>query len=246
MAMDQVLEQLVIATPGAGFTRLNEQLNDWIRSSGIQLGVLHLTCLHTSASLTINENADPRVLQDLNAWMDAVVPQDGKGPLDGQGQRRRYKHDDEGDDDMPAHIRTALTSQTMTLSVEHGRLLLGMWQAVYLWEHRAMPHRRRIACHLIGEREQGSTSTAPANAVNTATPEHPSITPTTRATATSPGGASAQTLLNLRNGGRINQAVQARFDPTAWERDGGIDTDVDLLIDRLHDLSDPHKSDNPG
>ena len=215
--MKQVLHQLVIATPGAGFTRLNEQLNNWIRSSGIQLGVLHLTCLHTSASLTINENADPRVLDDLSTWMDAVVPQDGKGPLNGQGQRRLYKHDDEGNDDMPAHIRTALTSQTMTLSVEDGRLLLGMWQAVYLWEHRTAGSPRRIACHLIGEAQ-------------TPQPE-PQQTSTAAATST-------QTLMTLRSGERINRMVQERFDPTAWERDGGIDTDMDLLIDKLHEISD--------
>ena len=221
--MKQVLHQLVIATPGAGFTRLNEQLNSWIRTSGIQLGVLHLTCLHTSASLTINENADPRVLDDLSAWMDAVVPQDGKGPLNGQGQRCRYSHDDEGNDDMPAHIRTALTSQTMSLSVEGGRLLLGMWQAIYLWEHRAMPHRRRIACHLIGECDATGFETQDTAA--------------SAATASSPTTAT-QTLMNLRSGERINRAVQERFDPTAWERDGGIDTDMDLLIDRLHEISD--------
>lgn len=149
--MRQVLEQLELRTSGQGFTRLNESLNKWIADAAIQLGVLHLTCLHTSASLTINENADPRVLKDLAMWMDAVVPQDGLGPLDGQGQRTRYLHDDEGDDDMPAHIRTALTAQTMTLSVKSGRLLLGTWQGIYLWEHRAMPQRRRIACHLVGE-----------------------------------------------------------------------------------------------
>lgn len=149
--MRQALEQLEVATSGQGFTRLNTQLNSWVATTGLQLGVLHLTCLHTSCSLTINENADPRVLQDLQVWMDAVVPQDGRGPLDGNGQRSRYLHDDEGDDDMPAHIRTALTAQTLTLSVERGRLLLGTWQGIYLWEHRAIPHRRRIACHLIGE-----------------------------------------------------------------------------------------------
>ena len=149
--MKQVLHQLEIQTTGQGFTRLNDQLNIWIRSIGIELGVLHLTCLHTSCSLTINENADPRVLKDLAAWMDAVVPLDGSGPLDGQGKRTRYLHDDEGDDDMPAHIRTALTAQTMTLSVERGRLLLGVWQGIYLWEHRAMAHRRRIACHMVGD-----------------------------------------------------------------------------------------------
>ena len=149
--VQQALKQIELRTSGQGFTRLNEQLNSWIASTSIQLGELHLTCLHTSASLTINENADPRVLKDLAMWMDAVVPQDGSGPLDGQGQRTRYLHDDEGDDDMPAHIRTALTAQTMSLSVERGRLLLGTWQDIYLWEHRAIPHRRRIACHLVGE-----------------------------------------------------------------------------------------------
>jgi secondary thiamine-phosphate synthase enzyme len=149
--MHQALQQLEIATKSQGFTRLNHQLNQWISTTGIDLGVLHLSCLHTSASLTINENADPRVLDDLAAWMEALVPQDGYGPPNGQGRRSRYAHDDEGDDDMPAHIRTALTSQTLSLSVEQGRLLLGIWQGIYLWEHRAIPHRRRIACHLIGE-----------------------------------------------------------------------------------------------
>lgn len=149
--MRQVLDQLQFTTSGQGFTRLNEALNRWIASTGFTLGVLHLSCLHTSASLTINENADPRVLHDLQAWMDAVVPQDGLGPLDGHGQRSRYRHDDEGDDDMPAHIRTALTAQTMTLSVEKGRLLLGTWQGVYLWEHRASAHQRRLSLHLIGD-----------------------------------------------------------------------------------------------
>ena len=219
MAMNQVLHQLVIATPGQGFTRLNEQLNSWIGSSGIELGVLHLTCLHTSASLTINENADPRVLKDLSTWMDAVVPHDGQGPLNGHGHRSRYLHDDEGNDDMPAHIRTALTSQTMTLSVENGRMLLGMWQAVYLWEHRTMPHKRRIACHLIGEVDAEQREAV-------------------EQTSTRSTPSSTQTLMNLRSGERINRMVQERFNPTAWERDGGIDTDMDLLIDRLHDISD--------
>lgn len=149
--MQQALEQLELRTSGQGFTRLNEALNRWLAATGISTGVLHLTCLHTSCSLTINENADPRVLEDLAAWMDAVVPQDGRGPLDGQGQRSLYRHDDEGDDDMPAHIRTALTAQTLTLSVQEGRLLLGVWQGIYLWEHRALPHTRRLACHLIGD-----------------------------------------------------------------------------------------------
>jgi secondary thiamine-phosphate synthase enzyme len=147
----QVLDQLQVQTTGTGFTRLNQDLNQWIQNTRIDLGVLHLTCLHTSASLTINENADPKVLNDLAAWMDAVVPQDGFGPADGQGIRCRYLHDEEGDDDMPAHIRTALTAQTLTLSVAGGRLLLGVWQGIYLWEHRLSGSARSINLHLIGE-----------------------------------------------------------------------------------------------
>ena len=147
----QVLHTFGVATQGEGFTRLDRTLNEWIATTGLDQGVLHLTCLHTSASLTINENADPRVLQDLSAWMARIAPQVGVQDL---SPKQRgvyvYKHDDEGDDDMPGHIRTALTAQTMSLSVDRGRLLLGTWQAVYLWEHRAMGTTRRIAAHLIG------------------------------------------------------------------------------------------------
>jgi len=225
MAFAQSLTQLDIPTKGKGFTRLNERIETWLGSKDIEQGVLHLTCLHTSCSLTINENADPRVLKDLAAWMEAVVPQDGKGPADAQGQRRRYLHDDEGDDDMPAHIRTALTSQTMTLSVQNGRLLLGTWQAVYLWEHRQLGSTRRVACHLIGEKPATSTQASSSQAT------------ATRLTTTQT--ASNQTLLNLRNATRLNQQIQDRIQPEAWAEDGGNATDVDLLIDRLHDISDP-------
>ena len=117
---------------------------------------------------------------------------------------------------MPAHIRTALTSQTLNLSVSRGQLLLGTWQAVYLWEHRSAAHTRTIACHLFGE------------------PSSRSALDSSKQTSS----AKPQTLLSLRNGERINQAIQARHDPNAWETDDGIDTDTDLMIDRLHDLSD--------
>ena len=210
----QALDELAVKTPGAGFVDITSRLNDFVQRSGISTGLLSFYVKHTSCSITINENADPRVLNDLAAWMEAVVPQDGKGPADAQGQRRRYLHDDEGDDDMPAHIRTALTSQTMTLSVHNSRLLLGTWQAVYLWEHRQLGSRRRIACHLIGEKQATSTQAA-----------------TTQT-------ASNQTLLNLRNATRLNQQIQDRIHPEAWAEDGGNPTDVDLLIDRLHDISD--------
>ena len=124
MALDQALSRLEIQTEGSGFNRIDGALNRWIRSTRMQTGVVHLTCLHTSCSLTINENADPRVLRDLAAWMDTMVPQDGFGPQGANGKRRRYLHDDEGNDDMPAHIRTALTHQTLSLSVDNGQLLL--------------------------------------------------------------------------------------------------------------------------
>ena len=100
MALDQLLTQLEINTHGPGFTPLNQQLNQCVHESGLITGVMHLTCLHTSCSLTINENADPRVLKDLAAWMNAMVPQDGAGPSGPDGRRRRYLHDDEGDAGM--------------------------------------------------------------------------------------------------------------------------------------------------
>ena len=146
----QVLDQLQFATRGPGFTRLNEDLNRWIAGTGISLGVLHLTCLHTSASLTINENADPRVLADLAAHLRALVPEEGIRPVSGLGDLRPYVHADEGSDDMPAHIRTALTTSQLSLSFQDGRLLLGTWQAVYLWEHRRRGSRRQLSLHLLG------------------------------------------------------------------------------------------------
>lgn len=208
----QALDELVVETQGQGFTDITPLLNAFIAESGISTGILTFYAKHTSCSLTINENADPRVLEDLAAWMEAVVPQDGHGPVTANGQRHRYRHDDEGRDDMPAHIRTALTAQTMTLSVQGGRLLLGIWQAVYLWEHRAMPHRRRIACHLVGERT--TERTVPASE------------------------ASQANLLQRRNGRKLNEVVLSRHQPDAWAEDGGIETDVDLLIDRLHEIAE--------
>ena len=214
MALAQTLHQLEIRTKGQGFTPMNGLIDSWLETTGVLQGVVHLTCLHTSCSITINENADPRVLRDLSAWMEAVVPQDGKGPIDGHGKRHPYLHDDEGSDDMPAHIRTALTSQTMTLSVRNRRLVLGTWQAVYLWEHRTLGSTRTVICHLIGDQEE---EIGHANQTS---------------------GITNQTLLTLRNATRLNQQIQDRINPEAWAEDGGNATDVDLLIDRLHDISD--------
>jgi secondary thiamine-phosphate synthase enzyme len=137
----QHLQVLSVSTSGAGFTNITAALNAEIGASGLGQGVATLVCLHTSCSLTVNENADPRVLADLAAFLDDLVP---------SGDQRAYRHDDEGPDDMPAHIRTALTATSLQLSVDRGRLLLGTWQAVYLWEHRRQGSRRRLSLHLIG------------------------------------------------------------------------------------------------
>jgi secondary thiamine-phosphate synthase enzyme len=152
----QVLRHLEVGTSGEGFTDLTAALNREIGTSGLAMGLAVISCLHTSCSLTINENADPRVLVDLAAYLRALVPPEGTRPLSGEGPLRPYVHDDEGPDDMPAHIRTALTCTSLTLSVAHSRLVLGTWQAVYLWEHRARPHRRTLCLHLLGEPAQGA------------------------------------------------------------------------------------------
>jgi secondary thiamine-phosphate synthase enzyme len=149
--LQQDLRRFTIPTTGEGFTDLTPALHREIGASGIATGQALISCLHTSCSLTVNENADPRVLQDLAAYLQALVPQEGVRPISGMGSLRPYVHDDEGADDMPAHIRTALTCTSLSLSVQHSRLVLGTWQAVYLWEHRAHPHRRQLCLHLIGE-----------------------------------------------------------------------------------------------
>ena len=148
--MRQVLTRLAVQTSGEGFTDLTAALNREIAASGLQQGLLQLVALHTSCSLTVNENADPRVLRDLTTYLRALVPQQGVRSISGEGDLQRYAHDDEGPDDMPAHIRTALTTTSLGLSFDRARLVLGTWQAVYLWKHRARPQERRLSLYLIG------------------------------------------------------------------------------------------------
>jgi secondary thiamine-phosphate synthase enzyme len=128
--LSQQLRQVEVTTAPEGFTDLTATLNREIAASGMDLGVATLVCLHTSCSLTINENADPRVLHDLAAYLRALVPQEGVRALSGGGDLLPYAHDDEGPDDMPAHIRTALTATSLQLSFQRERLVLGTWQAV--------------------------------------------------------------------------------------------------------------------
>jgi secondary thiamine-phosphate synthase enzyme len=124
----QSLHQLSLHTRGEGFTDISAALDREIGTSGLANGLANLACMHTSCSLTINENADARVLVDLAAYLQALVPQEGVRPISGRGELRPNRHDDEGPDDMPAHIRTALTCTTLALPFRDGRLLLGTWQ----------------------------------------------------------------------------------------------------------------------
>ncbi len=133
--------QLTVITRGRSFVELTVRLNDLVRDSGLRIGLCALWIRHTSASLLVCENADPEVLRDLERYMQRLVP-DGD-PL--------FRHVDEGDDDMPAHVRSVLTHTDINLPVRDGRLALGSWQGVLLWEHRVRGHQRRVDVTLLGE-----------------------------------------------------------------------------------------------
>lgn len=132
---------LAFDTPGRGLVEITPSIEAWVAATGIDRGVATLLIRHTSASLVIQENADPDVRGDLDRFFARLVP-------DGD---RLFHHDSEGPDDMPAHVRAALTAVSLSLPVAAGALALGTWQGVYLWEHRLRPHRRQVAVHLIGE-----------------------------------------------------------------------------------------------
>lgn len=136
----QATGRLVVETRGPGFTDITAPLQRFVAESGIANGLATLLCRHTSASLTIQENADPDVRADLAAALERLAP-----------RHAGYVHDAEGPDDMPAHIRTMLSGVTLSIPVARQRLALGTWQGVYLVEHRDRPHRREIAVNLIGE-----------------------------------------------------------------------------------------------
>jgi secondary thiamine-phosphate synthase enzyme len=137
----QALHEIVIPTRGRGFYELTGNVADWVTQQDCTSGLVTLHLRHTSASLLIQENADPDVRRDLENFFARLVP-DGD-PL--------FSHTLEGDDDMPAHVRTALTAVNLSIPVSRGRLVLGTWQGIYLWEHRCSPHSRTITAHFIGE-----------------------------------------------------------------------------------------------
>ena len=152
MQLDQAIERLKVSTHGEGFTDITKMINSWIRDSGITKGIINITSLHTSCSLTINENADERVLNDMSCHMKAIVPEIGFHSLDGNKNKFLYTHKEEGIDDMPAHIRTSLTSTCLMLSIDQSKLVLGRWQGIYLWEHRYSNNYRDLCIHAIGEK----------------------------------------------------------------------------------------------
>lgn len=137
----QVAGRFVVRTAGPGFVDVTASLARFVQESGIAHGIAVVFCRHTSASLTIQENADPDVLTDLGSALDRLAP-----------RAVRYVHDLEGPDDMPAHIRTMLTDTSLTVPIAGGRLALGRWQGIYLVEHRDRAHEREIAVNLLGTR----------------------------------------------------------------------------------------------
>jgi len=140
--MRQFAELIAVDTPGPGLLPITPMLAERVAAWTTGTGLLTLLCQHTSASLTIQENADPDVVLDLQDAFAGLAP---------EGGAERYRHHLEGPDDMAAHIRTVLSGVHLAIPVTGGRLVLGTWQGVYLWEHRRRPHRRHIALHLLAE-----------------------------------------------------------------------------------------------
>lgn len=138
--MRQAVHLLEVRTPGQGLFEVTREVTAWTLAQGMTTGLLTVFCRHTSASLVIQENADPDVRRDLEDWVAAIAPESAA-----------YRHQDEGPDDMPAHLRTVLTGVQLSIPLIGGRLALGTWQGVYLFEHRQRPHRRELALHLLGD-----------------------------------------------------------------------------------------------
>jgi secondary thiamine-phosphate synthase enzyme len=139
--MRQAVDIISISTRGRGLVEITRDVLNWLKPHTVQAGLLTLFCRHTSAGLLIQENAARDVRADLETFFDRLAPEDDS----------RYRHADEGPDDMPAHIRTTLIGVQLAIPIVQGKLALGTWQGIYLFEHRRAPHRRQIALHLIGE-----------------------------------------------------------------------------------------------
>jgi secondary thiamine-phosphate synthase enzyme len=139
--MKQAHHMLIIRTQRRGLIEITRDVRAWLSGQSVASGLATLFCTHTSASLLIQENAAPAVRSDLEAFFDRLAPENPT----------LYEHNDEGPDDMPAHLRTALTQVQLSIPIIDGELALGVWQGIYLFEHRRRPHERRIALHVIGD-----------------------------------------------------------------------------------------------
>ena len=137
----QIFYELTVKTKGQGLYNFTKETTDWVKKQKIHSGILNLNILHTSASLTIQENADPDVLYDIKNFFDKLIPMNNDF----------YKHTTEGIDDMPAHLKTMLTNTQLTLSVKNKKPILGTWQGLYLFEHRLKNQNRTISHHLMGD-----------------------------------------------------------------------------------------------
>ena len=137
----QIFYELIVKTKGQGLYNFTKETTDWVKKQKILSGILNLNILHTSASLTIQENADQDVLYDIKNFFDKLVPMNNDF----------YKHTTEGIDDMPAHLKTILTNTQLTLSVKNKKLILGTWQGIYLFEHRLKNQNRTVSYHLMGD-----------------------------------------------------------------------------------------------
>ncbi len=130
---------LIVETKGRGLHDITDKVSAVAQSAHVTTGLCTLFLRHTSASLVVQENADPAVLRDLERWLERLAPED-----------RSYEHDTEGPDDMPAHLRSAVTASNVSIPITEGKLALGTWQALYVWEHRRAPHRRELVVHVAG------------------------------------------------------------------------------------------------
>lgn len=139
--MKQFTHRMQVATHGKGLYPITGEVERWTKGHGLRTGLLTAFIQHTSASLAIQENADPDVVRDLDEFFERLAPEDASW----------YRHTAEGPDDMPAHIRAALTQTQLTIPLVEGRLALGTWQGIYVFEHRSSPHRRDVVLHLAGE-----------------------------------------------------------------------------------------------
>ncbi|MGC4054654.1 MAG: secondary thiamine-phosphate synthase enzyme YjbQ [Paludibaculum sp.] len=139
--MRQAVQEFTIRTRGKGLYEFTSEVETWVRGCSLRTGLLTLFCRHTSASLIIQENADPDVQTDLARYFERIAPEDN----------RHYVHTMEGPDDMPAHIRSVLTGVQLSIPLIDGQLALGTWQGIYLFEHRTSSHHRSVAAHLLGE-----------------------------------------------------------------------------------------------